>query len=179
MKHNFLICLKTVPLWALLFSGLIGCTNHSPIALDETNILTSPEFQEWCSMSKVVRGEESTRPVGALWAPGMTKEEAIDMARKHSDYLGKQRINVDMLLQKKITKEDFKLKSDSLLAASGLPQSVQGELRQALPGSSENEDIRNRYLLALRQLYAAYPELVPLGMSKLEELYGKCSANQN
>jgi len=101
MKHNFLICLKTVPLWALLFLGLIGCTNHSPIGLDEANLLTSPEFQEWCSMSKVVRGEESTKLVGALLSPGMTKEEAIDMARKHSDYLGKQSINVEMLLQKK------------------------------------------------------------------------------
>jgi hypothetical protein len=179
MNNNFLVSMKKMPLWALLFSCLFRCTNHSPTPLDETNVLNSPEFQEWCSISKVVRGEESTKPVSALWSPGMTKEEAIDMARKHSDYLGKQRIIVDMLLQKKITNEDFKLTSDSLLAASGLPQSVQSELRQALPGSSENEDIRNRYLSALRQLYAAYPELVPLGMPKLEELYGKCSSNQN
>ena len=181
MKHNFLICLKTVPLWALLFSGLIGCTNPAPQGLGEEALLASTEFQAWCKLNMALREREYGPSAQELFPEPLSKEEMKLTNDRYTQYL-KEHIQLrEALMDKKITREAFDMQTEAMISNSGLSAAVQDKIRASNPTSQEDKQSRDELKAAMNTLLQAYPEVASggLSMAKIEELYQKCANTKN
>ena len=181
MKHNFLICLKTVPLWALLFLGLFSCTNPALQGLNEEALLASTEFQAWCKLNTAVRERKYAPSAQDLFPQPMSKDEMDLTTDKYLQYLKKHKQLLEARIDKKITREELDVQTEQLISNSGLPAAVQDKIRASNPTGQEDKQRSDELDAAMNTLLQAYPEVASggLSMAKIEELYQKCANTKN